>query len=144
MNCDKCLKGSKNLLHVTSFQVDKMFCGECIKPLFNCKECGLTEFEQTCMEGYEGLCDCCATWKYKCDLEEQWNRELVIYSQRVGEEYDFDMFCFDCDGETPNVKKYQLNGLPELTEVFDMIRGDYSEIYEDLENLQTGQLQLKF
>ena len=144
MICDKCLKDSNNIYHVSSFREDKSFCEDCIKPLFNCKDCGPTEFHQSDIEGYKHLCDCCSSWKMKCELEEQWDKELKIYTERVGEEYDdINAFCLDCDGENPIVLKYNLNGLPELIGFYEMVRGHYEEVYGDLDSKE-GQLSIKF
>jgi hypothetical protein len=54
-------------------------------------------------------CECERTIK---ELEDTWNRELVIYEKRSGNKYDYYQF-FDA-ALAGNVDKKHLRGLPEL------------------------------
>lgn len=134
MKCQICQSSTKTIT-VTSFHDDKQYCEEClnkeleINAICKCDECGYSEFMMSDVEGYEGMCDLCSSNKMVEELEREWDTELTKYNSRSGSDFGFDEFCASCycDPENSEVKKEHLEGLEELSGIYEQRTFDWIE-----------------
>lgn len=111
-----------------------------MKAIYECPICEGTELDESDIEGYAGMCDGCACEKMNQELEEQWEKELLIYEKRTGVKLDFNEFYFAC--QAGEVDKKKLRGLKELKDCYECSLDHVAEIYRPCE--ADAQMELNF